>query len=166
MQRAASTTGIAATSAKMTDASVTTGADYHCEITAPVTAEEAFEKIGRVSEWWAKNFEGRAQRLDDVFTVRWGETFVTFRITAVAPNTTVVWTVTDSYIGSLEDKTEWTGTKAAWKIAEKDGATTIQFAHMGLVPAVECYEMCVKGWDQYVKGSLLQLLTENKGQPN
>ena len=38
-------------------------------------------------------------------------------------------------------------------------------AHMGLLPAVEYYESCVKGWDQYVKGSLLQLLTENIGQP-
>ena len=161
MERTASTI---AEPAAMTTA--TAGADYHCEITAPVTAKEAFEKIERVSEWWAKNFEGRAQRLDDVFTVRWGETFVTFHITEIVPNTKVVWTVTDSHIGSLKDTAEWTGTKGVWKISEKDHATTVQFAHVGLLPAVECYEMCVKGWDQYVKSSLLQLLTENKGQPS
>ncbi len=143
----------------------TAGADYHCEITAPVTAKEAFETIGRVSEWWATTFEGSAQRLDDAFTVRFGATFVTFRVTEIAPNAKAVWTVTDCYLHWLKDKTEWTGTKAVWNLSEKDRATTIRFAHVGLLPAVECYEMCVKGWDQYVKSSLLQLLTENKGQP-
>ena len=143
----------------------TAGADYRCEITAPVAAKKAFETIGRVSEWWATNFEGRAQRLNDEFTVRWGETFVTFRVTEFVPNAMVAWTVTDCYLGWLKDKTEWTGTKAVWQLSEKDHATTIQFAHMGLVPAVECYGMCVKGWDQYVKGSLLQLLTGHTGQP-
>ncbi|MGH7532809.1 MAG: SRPBCC domain-containing protein [Gemmatimonadales bacterium] len=138
---------------------------YRCEITAPVSANNAFDAIGRVSDWWAKNFEGRAQRLDDVFTVRWGETFVTFRITAIVPNAKVVWTVTDCYLGFLQDKTEWTGTEAVWELTEKGNATTIRFAHLGLVPAIECYEACTKGWDQYVTGSLLELLTSGSGQP-
>jgi hypothetical protein len=38
--------------------------------------------------------------------------------------------------------------------------------HIGLVPEIECYTSCVKGWDQYVKGSLFKLLTEGKGLPN
>ncbi|MGN6342389.1 MAG: hypothetical protein ACTHML_15550 [Ginsengibacter sp.] len=34
-----------------------------------------------------------------------------------------------------------------------------------VVPWVECYEMCVKGWDQYFKSSLRELITTGKGQP-
>ena len=157
------TATLAAAPANMTNA--TTGADYRCEITAPVTAKDAFEKIARVSDWWAKNVEGHTQHLNDVFTIRWGETFVTFRITEFVPNAKIVWAVTDCYLGWLVDKTEWTGTKAVFELSETDQATTIHFAHEGLLPAVECYESCVKGWDQYVKGSLLQLLTGNPGQP-
>ncbi|MEO7083983.1 MAG: SRPBCC domain-containing protein [Gemmatimonadaceae bacterium] len=140
---------------------------YHCEIAAPVTAAEAFDKITRVGEWWVTKFEGRARALNDVFTVRFGgESFVTFRVTGVVPNVEAVWTVTDCYLGMLKDRTEWTGTTVVWMITESDRETRIQFAHVGIMPAVECYEMCVKGWDQYVKGSLFQLLTENMGQPS
>ena len=51
------------------------------------------------------------------------------------------------------------------KISTKDNLTQINFTHIGLVPEVECYDMCVKGWDQYVKGSLLKFITEGEGQP-
>ena len=40
------------------------------------------------------------------------------------------------------------------------------FTHIGLVPQAECYQNCVKGWDRYFNGSLLNLLTTGKGQPN
>ncbi len=53
----------------------------------------------------------------------------------------------------------------SFEISTKDNSTQIHFTHIGLVPEVECYDMCVKGWDQYVKGSLLKLITEGKGQP-
>ena len=44
--------------------------DYHNSITTTVSAEEAFAKISRVSEWWAKDFEGKSEEPNDVFTVR------------------------------------------------------------------------------------------------
>ena len=44
--------------------------DYHSSITASVTPQEAFEKISHVSEWWAKDFEGKSEEPNDVFTVR------------------------------------------------------------------------------------------------
>jgi hypothetical protein len=139
--------------------------DYHCSITANVTAKEAFESISHVSAWWAKHFEGSAQQLDDVFTVRFGETYVTFKIVKWVPNKTIVWEVTDCYLHWLKDKTEWKGTKTAWDIAEMNHTTQINFTHQGLVPQVECYGNCVKGWDQYIKGSLLTLLTQKEGIP-
>ena len=54
--------------------------DYNCSITANITDEQAFESISHVSEWWATDFEGSAQKLNDVFTIRFGETSVTFKI--------------------------------------------------------------------------------------
>ena len=53
-----------------------------------------------------------------------------------------------------------------WEISPEKDSTQIKFTHVGLVPEVECYEMCVKGWDEYVKGSLLKLITKGKGLPN
>jgi hypothetical protein len=45
--------------------------NYHSSISANISPAEALEKISRVNEWWALNFEGSAKSLDDIFTVRW-----------------------------------------------------------------------------------------------
>jgi hypothetical protein len=37
--------------------------------------------------------------------------------------------------------------------------------HVGLVPDIECYDMCSQGWDYLILKSLLNLITENKGNP-
>ena len=140
--------------------------DFNCSITANVTAEEAMEAISRVSEWWAKDFTGSAEKLNDEFTVRFGDPFVTFKVTEFVPDSKTVWTATDSYLPWLNDKTEWTGTKVIFEISTKNNQTTVNFTHRGLLPQVECYDMCVKGWTQYIPGSLLKLLTESVGQPS
>jgi len=41
--------------------------DYHRTITVNSSAEEAMKKIGQVNLWWAKNFKGTADKLDDKF---------------------------------------------------------------------------------------------------
>jgi len=140
--------------------------DFNCTITANITAKETVDAISRVPDWWAKNFEGSAKNLNDIFTVRFGETFVTFKITGLIPDTKVVWSVTDCYLHWLKDKTEWTGTKVIFDISSENGSTKISFTHQGLIPQIECYNDCVKGWTEYVPGSLLKLLTEGQGQPS
>lgn len=139
--------------------------DYRCSITANITAKEAFESISDVSAWWAKHVEGNSQQLNDVFIVRFGETYVTFKIVKWVANKTVIWEVTDCYLHWLHDKTEWKGTTIEWEITEADHITQINFTHMGLVPEVECFGACQRGWDQYIKGSLFTLLTQKEGIP-
>ena len=68
-------------------------ADYHCSITANTSAKEAFDKIARVPEWWATDFEGSARKLNDVFTVRFDTTWVTFKIIEATPDETITWYV-------------------------------------------------------------------------
>ena len=140
--------------------------DFNCSITANITAEESMDAVSQVSVWWAKDFTGSAEKLNDEFTVRFGETFVTFKITEFIPDSKVVWTTTDCYLPWLNDKTEWTGTKVIFEISTENNQTTINFTHQGLVPQAECYDMCVKGWTEYVPGSLLKLLKEGVGQPS
>jgi hypothetical protein len=141
--------------------------DYQRTLKVDVSAEKAFEGISRVSEWWVKKTEGTTKQAGDTFTVRFsGEVFVTFLVTDSVPNRKATWKVTECYLPWLKDKTEWTGTQVHWNLTEKDNATEINFVHEGLVPEVECYNGCVKGWDQYMMQSLPKLLLENQGQPN
>ena len=139
--------------------------DYNASITVKPSAEEAFKGINSVSKWWTENIDGSSEKLNDVFTVHFGDAFVTHQLVEVIPAKKVEWLVTDCYLTWFKDKKEWNGTKMSFEISTKDNVTQINFTHIGLVPEVECYDNCVKGWDQYFKDSLFKLLTEGKGEP-
>ncbi|MDF2433285.1 MAG: hypothetical protein JWP44_2916 [Mucilaginibacter sp.] len=140
--------------------------NYNCRITAKISPSEAFGGINRVSEWWTENLEGNSNNLDDVFTVTFGETFATLKIIEFEPNKKVVWLVSDCNLQWLKDKKEWVNTKLIWEISTENNATQISMTHLGLVPTVECYSDCEKGWNFYIKESLFKLLTEQKGVPD
>jgi hypothetical protein len=139
--------------------------DYNTTITVNATAQEAFENINNVSDWWSKSFEGHSKKLNDIFTVYFGETSVTVKIVELVPNKKVVWHVIDCYKHWLKDKKEWKDTKMTWEISSGKNATQIHFTHFGLVPGVECYNGCEKAWNFYIKESLFKLITEGKGLP-
>lgn len=127
---------------------------------------QAFEAISQVPQWWAKNFEGSAQHPGDRFTVRFGETFCNFKITEATPPQKIVWLVEDCCLHFVADKKEWQHTQVVFELQEKEnGAAEVTMTHIGLHPGVECYSMCHRGWDQFIKGSLYNFITENKGQP-
>jgi hypothetical protein len=140
--------------------------DFNCSITANITPEEAIENISHVSDWWTTNFEGSSEKLNDVFTVHFGETFVTFKVFEAVANKKIMWLVIDCNLHWLKDKKEWKDTKMLWEVSGKNKSTQISFTHIGLVPEIECYDSCVKGWNFFVGESLLKLLSEHKGLPD
>lgn len=139
--------------------------NYRGSIVAGVRAAEAFEKINDVKGWWAKDLKGSTGRTGDVFTVRFGATYVTFEVIRSVPYSTIEWQVTDCYLHWIEDKSEWMGTKLRFDLVPKGNGTLITMTHIGLVPGIECYEDCQQGWDEHFKESLLQLMTEQVGMP-
>ena len=140
--------------------------NYNTTLVVSQNAHEAFTAINSVSKWWTENLEGSSEKLNDIFTVDFGDkNFVTYKLIEVIPDKKVMWLVTDCYLSWINDKTEWTNTKMDFEISSTGNQTQISFTHIGLLPEVECYDMCVKGWDQYIKGSLYKLITEGKGQP-
>ena len=60
---------------------------------------------------------------------------------------------------------KWNNTRVIFEISRKGKKTQLLFRHEGLVPEVECYNDCVKGWDYYIKGSLYKLLMKGQGIP-
>ena len=136
---------------------------YHSSIVVNEGVMEAYDKISRVNEWWAENFEGSAKNSGDVFSVRWGDTFVTFKIAEAIPGKKVTWLVTDCYLPWQNDKTEWTDTEIIFKISEENNATRIEMTHVGLTPDVECFENCQAGWNHYIQKSLFKFMEEGQG---
>ncbi len=138
---------------------------YHRTIIVQSSPKEAMKKISQVSLWWAKKMTGSAEKLNDKFTVRFGETFVDFQISELIPEKKVVWKVTDCNLHWIKEKKEWNGTEVVFKITLQKNGSKIDFTHVGLIPGVECYNDCEAGWDGHVKGSLVNFMNKGKGEP-
>jgi hypothetical protein len=140
--------------------------DFSYSLTVKASAKEAMKKISQVKLWWAKDFKGNAGKLNDKFSVYFGDdTYVDFRISEVIPDKKITWLVTDCNLGWINDKKEWKNTEVIYTLTEKGGKTQIDFVHKGMTPDSECYESCKPGWTHHLKDSLLKLIDEGKGFP-
>jgi hypothetical protein len=140
--------------------------DYTALIMVDNSIQDTFKAINNVSKWWTDDLTGRSQKLNDEFTVQFGDIHKTGqKIIEFVPDEKVVWLVTESRLNFIKDKQEWKNTKISFELSRQGDKTQIHFTHIGLVPEVECFKDCSKGWDYYIKGSLFKLLTEGKGTP-
>ena len=135
--------------------------------TVDQTSEQAFAAINDVRGWWSGEIEGGTDKLGEEFTYRYKDIhYSKQKITEFVPGRKVVWLVLGSYLGFIEDKTEWNGTKITFDIAGKGDKTEVRFTHVGLNPDRECYDACASAWGSYINGSLRSLIATGDGQPN
>jgi hypothetical protein len=143
-----------------------TTTDFSATLLVDQTPEEAFNAINNVRGWWSQNVSGNSKSLNDLFSVKFGETFVDFKIVESVSEKKIVWQITDCNLHWLTDKKEWKDTQIVWEIISIGDSTEVVMTHIGLIPEIECFENCRKGWDFFIKESLYKLLTEGKGLPD
>jgi hypothetical protein len=141
------------------------GQDFSYKLTVKATAKDAMKRIAQVDQWWAKKVKGKADKLNDEFSVHFGDTYVNFKISELVPGKKIVWLVTDCNLGWIKAKKEWKNTEVIYTLTEKGEKTQIDFVHKGLTPESECYESCKPGWTGHLKGSLQKLIDDGKGFP-
>jgi len=149
-----------------------TTTDFTTTIVVNHTPEEVFDAINRPWDWWPGEIKGSTGKLNDEFTYRYKDLhFSKQRIVEMVPSLKVVWLVTDSIINYAEDKSEWTGTKISFEIAEQDNKpgssyrTRLRFTHVGLDPGIECFDSCSNSWTRIIQQGLFSLITTGKAEP-
>ena len=74
--------------------------------------------------------------------------------------TSVQWTVTECTF-----EPDWVGTRPTFTITPvDDGASELEFTHVGLTDELECIDMCTRGWDHYL-ASLRAYVETGVGHP-
>lgn len=127
----------------------------------------AFDAINRPRDWWGKEIEGRTDRLGEEWTYRYKDMHVSKqRTTEFVRGRRVVWHVADAQMNFLKDKSEWKNTDLIFDIARKGDKTEIRFTHAGLVPEVECFDVCTNAWTGLIADSLKGLIESGQGLPD
>lgn len=141
--------------------------NFTVSFTVDQTPEEAFAAINDVRGWWSGDIEGPTDRLGEEFTYRYKDVHYSKQeVIELVPGRKIAWRVLDSYLNFTQDKKEWNGTEVIFEISRKGKQTEVRFAHVGLVPAAECFDGCSSAWSFYIAGSLRSLIATGKGEPN
>jgi uncharacterized protein YndB with AHSA1/START domain len=119
-----------------------------------------------VSKWWTTDSDD-ASAVGIKATFRFDKTFNIMLVKELIPDHRVVWEcIEQEHINEkLSTHDEWVGTKLRWDIEPIPQGTRVTFVHEGLVPEMECYEICEAGWDNFFVDSFKNYLDTGVGRP-
>jgi len=121
---------------------------------------------GEIHKWWTE-LSNKALQVGDKLTVQFEDkTSWSMVVTEAVENQSLVWQVIEANhdLQNISTKNEWKGTTIKWNIKENKSGSKILFTHEGLVPALECYNICEGGWEFFLE-SLKNYLNSGKGTP-
>ena len=145
------------------------GSDYSNTINVFNTPEAAYQALtSHFNKWWTTGCNSISD-VGDTITFRFGETYWIMRASKLIPNQLIELECIEAYHiheGLSESiAREWEGTVLKWEIINEDDFTKISMVHQGLIPSLDCFEVCEQGWDHFFTGSLKQYLDTGNGFP-
>lgn len=143
--------------------------NYTCEIVVTCTPDEAYKALTTgFNKWWTTDCNPVADTGDKI-TFKFGPSYWVMRANKLVPGKLVelecieAHHVHDGLPSTILN--EWEGTKLIWDILKQEEKTTIVLTHEGLIPSLECYEICEQGWDYFFVSSLKKYLDAGEGSP-
>lgn len=127
---------------------------------------EALTTEAGLKAWWTETCDiGTTE--GSLSTFRFDDTWKTLRIEKLTPSSEVRWRCTGSSI-DLEDgstSSEWLDTEFIFQLAPlSENTTALRFQHVGLLPALDCYSDCFRGWTRFLN-SIKHYVETGIGEP-
>ena len=132
---------------------------------SPARTYEALASPGGDNGWWTTDGDvvsgpGRLLRLN------WSPSdYVVFRVDVADAPRELRWTCVAQHDASLPRPDEWLDTTLVFVLAPDGAGTLARFEHIGLAPALDCYDACAGGWDFFLRRSVRQLVELGRGIP-
>jgi uncharacterized protein YndB with AHSA1/START domain len=142
---------------EMTDGSF----EAHVEFAQPAEAVfEALTTLRGLAGWWSPA-AGSGVGTGDVLRLDHnGKGTLVLEVDAVEQPRFVGWRVRSYTLNE-----EWAGTGITFQIGPRaKGGAALAFRHDGLVPELECYERCSRGWEYFLP-SLRDYVETGTGRP-
>jgi len=144
---------------------------YCCSVIIAAPAASVYEALTTakgLQGWWTATCEVGAEA-GALSTFWFGQTHNVMRIERLEPDREVVWRCVKQHHHAPSQLTrtdEWIGTRLVFQLAAPTPASTIlEFEHIGLMPGLECYEICDLAWDHFLKRSLKNYVETGRGEP-
>jgi uncharacterized protein YndB with AHSA1/START domain len=140
--------------------------DYSTRVTIARPPADVFAAILDTKDWWNSTITGSTHNEGD----EWGFTVeglhrTRMRVSEVTPNQRVEWTVLENEFGFTKDQTEWVGDRLLFSLEPIAEGTLLTFTQHGLVPDLECYDVCSNAWTFFIGESLRQFAETGVGKP-
>lgn len=140
--------------------------DFTTSIVVSQSPQEVFDAVNNVRGWWGRNVDGDTDAVGSEFTYRYQKAhFCKLKVVELVPAKRVVWQVLENYMKFVQDQTEWLGTTITFEVSATGDKTELRFAHNGLYPELECYDVCSSAWTSRINRSLRKLIRTGTGTP-
>jgi hypothetical protein len=135
---------------------------YAREISGFNTPNAAYRALTtEFDKWWTASSKPVTQ-VGDKITFSFDTTYWKMCVTKLVPDEYVEFECIEAHHrheGLPESiLKEWEGTKLIWKIQQQENKTKVSFVHEGLMPSLDCYDICERGWDHYFVNGLKHYL--------
>ncbi len=137
--------------------------DYSYEMQVHASPQEIIAAVtdgDLICGWWTSATRSERHGDDVRLFMSDGDRLIDFTLDHAPGTGEVGWAVTTCV---MED---WVGTKPSFSVLQNDdGTCAVEFRHIGLRPALECFDQCRAGWNHFMP-SLHQFLQTGGSRPD